>query len=203
MIPMQRALSRRGFRVLNLGYRSRSSDVATLAASVAQRIIEWSAREPTHVVAHSLGGILLRCAMLDEMIAPAGIRRVVMLGPPNAGTELADRLPEIPVFGRVYRRMTGPVGRQLGTGPDGIAAHLPAVPFELGVIAGTRSVNPFFSSILNGPSDGKVTVERTKVEGMTAFITVPQYHTILMRDPVVIEHTIAFLESGSFRAPAE
>ena len=199
MRPVERALRRRGYRVLNLGYPSSHSDIDALAADVAQHIRAWEPSEQLDFVTHSLGGIIVRAAVAGGHVASDRIRRVVMLGPPNGGSELADTLPTLPVIGPLYRALTGPAGMQLGVGADGIAARLPAVPFEVGVIAGDRSLNPIFSAMLGGPNDGKVQVEKTRVEGMRDFIVVPRAHPLLMAAPSVVAQAIHFLETGAFR----
>ena len=199
MLPIERALKDRGYDVLNLGYRSRSANVATLAERAAQQIGPWSAEGPVDFVTHSLGGILLRVMVADGYLANERIHRVVMLGPPNGGSELADALPRIPIVGGIYRRFTGPAGRELGVGPTGIAARLPGVPFELGVIAGTRSFNPLFSAMLGEENDGKVRVTRTKVAGMSDFLTIPQWHPTLMAAPSVVAQAMHFLKFGRFQ----
>jgi hypothetical protein len=198
MLPIARALTRHGYAVHNLDYDSRSAAVATLAADVAHRILQCGDDPPFDFVTHSLGGILLRAMVADGYLPSAAVRRAVMLGPPNGGSELVDALLAAPVVGRVYRRMTGPAGLELGVGAEGIAARLPPVPFELGVIAGTRSFNPVFSAVLGEANDGKVRVSRTKVDGMRDFLTVPRWHPTLMAAPSVIMQTIHFLEFGRF-----
>ena len=201
MRPVERALRRRGYQVLNLGYPSSHSDIDALAADVAQRIRSWEPSAPLDFVTHSLGGIIVRAAVAGGYLSSDRIRRVVMLGPPNGGSELADTLPNLPVIGPLYRALTGPAGMQLGAGADGIAARLPAVPFEVGVIAGDRSLNPIFSAMLGGPNDGKVQVEKTRVEGMRDFIVVRRAHPLLMAAPSVVAQAIHFLETGAFRRP--
>jgi len=199
MRPIERALRHRGYNVLNVDYRSRSADVTTLAAQVAREVQQWASGSPVDFVTHSLGGILLR-VMVAEGYLPRGlVRRAVMLGPPNGGSELADVLSAAPVFGRAYRRFTGPAGLELGVGPSGIAARLPPVSFELGVIAGTRSFNPLFSAILGEENDGKVRVSRTKVAGMRDFLAVPHWHPTLMAAPTVVMQAMHFLEVGRFQ----
>jgi triacylglycerol lipase len=193
------SLRARGAEVRSVGYRSREADVATLAREVAGEIVHWAAADRVSAVTHSMGGLLLRVAVAEGFLGVGQLGRVVMLGPPNRGSELADRLPEIPIVGPVYERTIGPAGRELGTRPGSLASQLPPVPFEVGVIAGTRSWNPFFSHLLGGPSDGKVRVDRTPVAGMRDFVTVPQWHPFLMLDPRVIRQTISFLATGSFR----
>jgi hypothetical protein len=201
MRPIERLLTAHGYVVLNLGYPSRSATIPSLAARVAEQIHDWHPAERLDFVTHSLGGILLRAAVASGALPSARIRRAVMLGPPNAGSELADRLPAVPLFGRLYARMTGPAGSQLGTAATGFLAQLPAVSFETGVIAGTRSWNPFFSALLAAPNDGKVRVERTRVTGMRDFLEVPCWHPLLMRPAIVHEQVIHFLNTGHFRHP--
>ena len=199
MRPLERALRRRGYTVLNLGYRSRQADIAGLAASVARRLRDWEGGRPLDFITHSLGGILVRVAVAEGWLSADRIRRVVMLGPPNGGSELVDILPALPLLGGLYRLVTGPAGLELGTAVNGVPARLPPVPFEVGIIAGNRSLNPVFSAMLGGPSDGKVRVDRARVEGMRDFIVVPQWHPTMMLSRTVAEQALHFLAHGAFR----
>lgn len=196
---MQRALERAGYAVLNIGYPSRRGSIEELAAIAFARIADAVGdRIPAtlHFVTHSMGGILLRQQLAHHALPQLG--RVVMLAPPNQGSELVDRLGRYGFFGLV----NGPAGRQLGTGPESLPRRLPAVNFELGVIAGTRSYNPLFHKLLPEPNDGKVSVASARVEGMRDFRALPVTHTFMMGNRRVIEFTLNFLKHGTFDAPS-
>lgn len=137
-----------------------------------------------------MGGILLR--VYAEAHPEAEWDRVVMLGPPNHGSGIIDTYADFELFEKVQ----GPAALELGT--DGVTAGLPPLPFEAGIIAGNMSLNPITSASVEGEDDGKVSVESTKVEGMSAHLTLPVTHTFMMNNPRVIAQTILFLETGAF-----
>ena len=72
------------------------------------------------------------------------------------------------------------------------------VSYPVGVIAGTESVNLLLSTAFEGANDGKVSVERARVEGMADFITVEASHPFIMRDEESIQQVLSFLISGRF-----
>jgi hypothetical protein len=117
-----------------------------------------------------------------------------MLGPPNKGSELVDLLADLPGF----KTVNGPAGMQLGTKDLSVPNSLGPVDFSLGVVAGTQTINLILSSFLPKPNDGKVSVESTKVEGMTDHIELPATHPFMMWNPDVIEQVLFFLKHGRF-----
>ena len=145
-----------------------------------------------HFVTHSLGGILVRKYLSEQEIPNLG--RVVMLGPPNQGSQAVDELGDVPGFDW----LNGPAGKQLGKGPESVPLSLGPADFELGVIAGNRTIDPITSAVLDDPDDGKVSVEDTKLAGMTDFIVVEHSHAFMMMMSTPIELTLRFLETGSF-----
>lgn len=182
-----------GFDVVNVDYPSRDHPIEKLADIAVNDGIDKCPRDQTlHFVTHSLGGILVRYYLTHNEVSRLG--RVVMLAPPNQGSEVVDKLRDKPG----YAIINGPAGAQLGTDKDSIPLKLGAANFELGVIAGTSSVNPILSLYLPNPDDGKVSVERTKVAGMKDFITVRHSHPFIMRSSEVIEQAISFIQTGSF-----
>ncbi|MDT8428305.1 MAG: hypothetical protein RQ757_06025 [Pseudomonadales bacterium] len=194
MGELERKLERSGFEVVNIKYPSRQHAVTVLAADAVGRGVAQCREKRSgriHFVTHSLGGILLRVYVQEQSLDELG--RVVMLGPPNQGSELVDALTGVPGFG-----FFGPAGKQLGTGEESILHSLGAVDFELGVIAGCVNINPLALFVIDGPNDSIVSVASTRVAGMAAHITLPVMHSVMMRDNEVIEHSIHFLQTGEF-----
>lgn len=196
----QRMLVAAGYHVVNEAYRSRSDTIEGLARHVMPDRLDkcraTGARQ-VHFIAHSMGGMLVRYYLKHHRVSELG--RVVMVGPPNQGTELVDRLSFIPLF----KLVGGRAARQLGTDPESLPQQLGKVNFELGVIAGSHTLNPIYSLLIPGPDDGQVAVERTKVRGMKDFLLVPFDHTLMMRKDEVIEQMIHFLEQGRFAEAEE
>ncbi len=194
MNKLEKALAERGYRVHNVAYLSTRDTIRNLAEKAIPPALERCADAPrVHFVTHSLGGILVRQYLGEHAVANLG--RVVMLGPPNQGTEVVDKLGDFPGF----RFFHGEAGLELGTGKGSVPKRLGRANFDLGIIAGTRSINLILSSLIRGPNDGKVSVDRTRVEGMRDHLEMPVTHPFMMRNPGVIEQVIHYLEHGSFK----
>ncbi len=195
MDSMAKALQAAGFSTANVDYPSQAGPIEVLAPMAVETGLNEcrnAGAKRIHFVTHSIGGILLRYSHQSSPIPDLG--RVVMLAPPNQGSEVIDITRDWPTS----KLFAGEAGLQLGTDFDSIPGQLGPVDFELGVIAGTRSMNFVMSAMLPDPNDGKVSVESTRVDGMNDFLIVEISHHYITKNEEVIRNTTAFLRRGSF-----
>lgn len=194
MKPLEKYLFRHGFRVVNIGYPSTKYPIEKLSeiipAEIRRQCTDKAKR--IHFVTHSFGGIILRHFQKKSLLPRTG--RVVMLSPPNQGSEVVDTLKKYSLFSMIM----GPSSLQLGTDPDSVPNTLGPVNFELGIITGNTSLNPIFSHIIPGDDDGKVSVQRAKVDGMADFLVVPHSHSFIMANEGVAKQVAYFIQHGKF-----
>ncbi|MEN7973559.1 MAG: alpha/beta fold hydrolase [Verrucomicrobiota bacterium] len=193
MNKMEKELRAEGYRVINHDYPSTKAPVEKLTKQVFKTLEpQIKEAEAVHFVTHSMGGIILRQHLEEHEIPNLG--RVVMLAPPSRGSEVTDKLGSI----FLYKWINGPAGNQLGTGTNSHPLRLKAPEFELGIIAGDRTINPFLSMLIPGPDDGKVSLARVKTETYTDYLQLHVTHPCMVWNKVVISQTKHFLKYGQF-----
>ena len=186
-------LESEGFDVINLDYPSTDYPLEDLIEIIHQDIQKHIVEDkPIHFVGYSMGGLLLRGLL--EKYPPQNLGRVVQLAPPNKGSEVADFLKS----NWLYKKLYGPAGQQLTTDQTEILHLLGHVHYELGVVSGSRSLDPICSLLIKGQSDGKVSIESTKIEGMKDHIIVKGTHTFFPRNKEVQRQAAHFLKYGEF-----
>ena len=189
------ALDAADYAVCNIDYPSRDYPIDELVNNHVVPAIHacgFDVRGAVDFVTHSLGGIIVR--EISASSALPNIGRVVMLAPPNQGSEIVDLLGD----NWLFEFINGPAGQQLGTEAESKPNSLGAAEFELGIITGNSSINPLLSNIIPGEDDGTVAVQRAKVAGMEDFLILPVSHPFIMRDEVVIRQSLHFLAHGEF-----
>lgn len=201
MKKLESSIADAGFSTVNVNYPSTEFSIEKLAGpAIAPALDNCQSQADArsedlsrvHFVTHSMGGILVRQYLSRVTIENLG--HVVMLGPPNRGSEVVDKLGSFPGF----QFMFGDAGLQLGTGKLSVPNQLGPANFDLGIIAGTRSINLFLSQMLPRSDDGKVTVDSTKLEGMNDHIEMPVTHVFMMKNRKVITQVIHYLKNGRF-----
>ena len=192
MAVLQKVLERQGYRTVNPDYPSTEAPIETLVETHVTPAVAACGYDRVHFVTHSMGGILVSAWL--AVYRPADLGRVVMLAPPNRGSELIDFAEDYAFLSRLL----GPAGMELGTGSASEPNSLGPAGFELGVIAGDVSFNPIYSWVIGGKDDGKVSVASTRIGGMTDHIVLPTSHTFIMNNPRVMAEVLEFLQNGRF-----
>ncbi len=192
---LENRLEDAGFRVHNLDYPSMRKTPEELVGLLNRELTACCGEAPrVHFVTHSLGGILTRAYLAEHH--PHNMGRVVMLAPPNQGSELADTVSAWSLL----RPILGPTVIQLGTDVNSLPNRLPPPWYDVGIIAGIDDFNPLGSLFVTEPSDGTVSVASTRLDGMRDFVTVRKSHTFIMHSGDVADYVIRFLKTGFFRS---
>jgi triacylglycerol lipase len=197
MGKIEKVLIDNDYLVWNEAYPSREADIETLATDHIPLGIHQCEEENAadiHFVTHSMGGILVRQYLQSNEIQ--GLGKIVMLAPPNHGSEVVDHMED----GSFFNDIMGPAGQQLSTHKDSKPNSLKPIPGTIGIITGSVTSDPWFAWMFNGPNDGKVSVASARLDEMVDFIVVEHGHTFIMSQPDVIEQVLFFLKHGKFKA---
>lgn len=184
---MARRLRRAGFEPLRFHYPSTRGGLQHHARGLRLFVAQFP-RETLHFVAHSMGGLVVLKMLADAERLPGG--RVVLLGSPLGGSEVARRSERIPGGGQLL----GTALTTLKRGFDAIGSGC-----DVGMIAGTREIG--LGMLVGGagaPGDGTVALAETLAEGLTDRLELPVTHTGLVVSRAVARQAVVFLQSGRF-----
>lgn len=195
MNSLESYLKENGFQTVNHSYPSTSQTIENISRNIIPKFISECNKGATkvHFITHSLGGIISRYYLQTNRL-PVG-SRVVMLSPPNKGSEIADRFHD----STWYRWLAGPPGQQLTTDSNSLPNRLKPINYEVGIITGRSSLEPWFSRLIPGEDDGKVSVESAKLQEMKDFLVVDHAHTFIMKSDEVKIHVLNFIKYGRFK----
>jgi len=175
---MEKSLQDDGYKTCNISYPSTKYPIETLVSKYVlpeiKRCIQ-NKKVTVSFVTHSMGGIILRYLATQEI--KFNIGNVVMLSPPNKGSEVVDKLGGLWLF----KAINGPAGLQLTTKNNALPHTLGPAKFDLGIITGNQSINWILSIMIEGVNDGKVSIESAKLEGMDDFLVVEATHPFIMK----------------------
>ncbi len=194
MLIMEFHLRKYNYRIFNINYPGRTLPIDEIAAGLADSVARYcpDTTRTINFITHSMGGIVLRYYLAQHQLPNLG--RVVMISPPNKGSQLVDRMGDWWIF----KKLMGPPGEELGTDSLSVPMHLPPVNYPVGIIMGDHSLGPLFSKVLPGPDDGLVSVADAKVAGMDDFLLVPRNHFTIKYSARVAAEAVYFLKNGVF-----
>jgi murein DD-endopeptidase MepM/ murein hydrolase activator NlpD len=194
MNRMADSLRQAGYATCNQAYPSREETVPELSSYVANAVerVNREGFETVHLVTHSLGGILARYWLQRSDLPGKG--RVVMLSPPNHGSEVIDALGDQAWF----KWIMGPAALELATTENALVNRIEPVDVPVGVITGTRSSDPWFNVLFQGDHDGKVSVASARLSEADGFRLAEAGHTFIMNDEEVRFWVAFFLTNGFF-----
>ena len=182
------------YTVFNVEYPSTQLSIEEHAKNLAALLESLDGIEEINFVCHSLGNIVVRRYLYGHLDPKTGkptdtrIRRMVMIGPPNHGSNMADKLSGNQLF-----RLSGTAGQELGAGWKVLSQKLVTPPLEFAIIAGGKGDDKGYNPFLRGDDDGTVRVESARLAGASDFTIVPLLHSFLMKNPKVQERTLRFL----------
>ncbi|MHB8414384.1 MAG: esterase/lipase family protein [Acidiferrobacteraceae bacterium] len=190
MIVLARRLDRLGFTPRVFTYPTVRRDLCQNAALLA-RYLDRIPETRVHLVGFSLGGLVIRAFVRD--FGAVRIHRAVMMGTPNAGSEVARRV------GR-WRMIRPLLGRGIAMLLEGVPAQWAWSEVELGLIAGVVHRRGRIHSGEPVPNDGLVSVDEVWLDGAQDRIVVPASHSGLLFSKGVAERVACFLHTGCFDA---
>lgn len=184
-----------GARLREAGFVPREFSYASVGGgpdAAVPRLAEAIGDAPTHVVAHSLGGLVALSALRGSTLP---VPRLVCLGTPLCGSRAArNLLGQFPLAAAMLGRSAGLLqgGCQAWDGQTQVGSVAGSTPHGLGQLFGR----------FDSANDGTVAVDETRVDGLADHVVIAASHSGLLFSPMAVRQAAAFLREGRFEPAA-
>jgi len=181
--------------VLSFGYASPRTGIDDHGRALGAVIAGLPDADRISFVGHSLGNLVvrrwMRLAPADQL---ARVHRMVMLGAPNQGSDLARLASKF----WVLTALSNGAARDLVVDWPKVSQDLAVPTCSFGIVAGGKGDDRGYSTLLAGDDDAVVRVAETHLDGADDFLLVPVSHAAMMKNATVQRATVSFLETGRF-----
>ena len=193
MKNIAKTLREAGYPVYNWGYPSTAHTIEEHAASLDKFVTRINTNKRIHFVGYSQGAIVIRYMLTHYHVPNAG--RFVMIGPPNHGSELAERFYHYAWFRMLYGHKSI---KELFPDRKEFFKECGIPKLEFGIIAGGAGNKEGYSDHLPGDDDGMVSVESAHLENAADFILLDHRHLPLVFADDTARQTLHFIQTGEF-----
>jgi triacylglycerol lipase len=195
MEKINQRLIQDGFHTENYSYPGFTKNLDSIGIELFRKVQKENF-DTISFVTHSMGALVVRSMVqyLDSAVKFPFIFRIVMLAPPNKGTQLADMYS-----GPVTKFLLGPNVEYMKTDSDSYVNHLPIPNCEVGIIAGIRGKKPWYNPFLKEDNDGNVSYSLTLLGNEKEIVKVKSTHGLMTQKNKVIKLVITFIKTGSFK----
>lgn len=174
-----------GYRTAVIGYRSIVGSTDAAVQRLRGRLRDGP---PTHVVGHSLGGLIALQALRAEPTLP--VARVVCLGTPLGGSDVARTLSRHALLALYLGRSAAVLRAGCGGRPAGV---------DVGMIAGDRPRGlGALVARFEDAHDGTVSVAETRAPWLADHVVIDASHSGLLLSAEAARQTDGFLRQGRF-----
>lgn len=182
-----------GFAILNITYPSTKHSINELV-DIVHKVIhdEFNKYDKVSFVGFSMGGLIIRAYLNKYKLS--NLEKVVMIGTPNNGSEVADFFKG----NKLYKKFFGPAGGQLITNQQDHDILFGKIYYECGIIAGNLPLDFCYPIMRKSSSDGKVSVSSTKLNNMKDHIVLRVPHWYMPQSKKVWRQVLHFLQHSSF-----
>lgn len=195
MEKINQGLKHEGYLTENYSYPSLTEDLDSVGLDIYQKV-KYENFDSVSFVTHSMGALVVRSMYqyLDSKVDFPFIFRIVMLAPPNKGTEIANFYS-----GSTAEFLLGPNVEHMKTDSNSYANKLPIPTCEVGVIAGIRGKKPWFNPFMQSDNDGIVSITHAFMGNEKDISIIKTTHGLMTQQKIVIKMISNFIRTGNFK----